>query len=497
MAIHAFVIYDRIIFMDINPYIFRNYDIRGIVGTDLNADKVEVIGKAYGTFLRRRKIRQAVVGRDCRLSSEEYQIAFIKGLTAMGIDVIDLGVVMTQMVYFGQYRFQTNGGAMITASHNPWNFNGFKLATGYSRTTGTEEVEEIRKITEEENFFKPDEKGKILKLHGVTRNQFIEDYSQDVLKRVKLKRKFRVVVDAGMGTTGLFNPKIFKEAGCEVVGQNLEVDGRFPIGTPDPTSTVVMERVKESVLKKGADFGVAFDGDGDRIGTVDEKGNVLWNDVLVAIFAKEILERFPRSKIVYNALCSQLVTKVIEQNGGTPVMWRTGHAFIKAKIAEENAAFGGELSGHFFFADNAYGHDDGTYAVLRVLEYLSDKNMSLGQLYEGFPKYISSPEIKIGCSDEKKVWVIKELSVKFKSDFPEAKITDATVIPGDDGTRADFKDGMIIFRYSQNGPYITVKFEAQDQATYDRRKQYVKAVLKNYPEIIWEDNLAVNLDSLD
>ncbi|OGI67735.1 hypothetical protein A2732_02030, partial [Candidatus Nomurabacteria bacterium RIFCSPHIGHO2_01_FULL_40_10] len=402
-----------------------------------------------------------------------------------------------QMVYFGQYYFQTNGGAMITASHNPWKFNGFKLATGYSRTTETEEVEEIRKITEKENFFKSETQGVVQKLEGDEREQFIEKYANDVLKRVKIKRKFKVVVDAGMGTTGLFNPKIFEAAGCEVVGKNLEVDGHFSIGTPDPTSSVVMKRVSDTVIQENADFGVAFDGDGDRIGTVDEKGNVLWNDVLVAIFAKEILERFPNSKIVHNALCSQLTTKVIERSGGTPIMWRTGHTFIKAKIAEENAVFGGELSGHFFFADNAYGHDDGTYAVLRVLEYLSDKNMSLSQLYEGFPKYISSPEIKIGCPDDKKVQVIKDLSIKFKNDFPEAKITDSAIIPGDDGTRADFEDGMIIFRYSQNGPYITIKFEAQDQRTYDERKYYVKKMLLNYPDMIWEDELCVNLESLD
>lgn len=483
--------------MKINPYIFRNYDIRGIADVDLDPIKVEGIGKAYGTFLRRRKIRQAVIGHDCRLTGPQYNEAMIRGMTAMGINTIDLGMVMTQMVYFGQYRFQTNGGVMITASHNPSNFNGFKLAVGFSRTTETEEVQEIKKIVEDETYFKSEKLGTLTRLQGATRDAFIEDYTHDVLKRVEIKRKFRIVVDTGRGTTGIFNPKIFEKAGCEVIGKNLEPDGHFPIGTPDPTATVVMDRVRNAVLEEHADFGVAFDGDGDRIGTVDEKGNVLWNDVLVAIFSKEILERYPRSKIIYNGLCSQLTSKVIVQNGGTPIMWRTGHAFMKSKIAEENAAFGGELSGHFFFADNAYGHDDGTYAVLRVLEYLSEKNVSLSQLYESFPYYISSPEIKIGCPDEKKVEVIRDLSVKFISDFPHAKITDASVIPGDDGTRADFEDGMIIFRYSQNGPYITIKFEAQDQATYDKRKRYIKTLLRSYPEMIWKDELAVNLHSLD
>ena len=483
--------------MIINPFVFRNYDIRGIVDVDLDAEKVEAIGKAYGTFLQRRKIRQAVVGRDCRLSGEAYQKAFIKGMQETGIDVIDLGMIMTQMMYYAQYRFQTNGGGIISASHNPWNFNGFKLATGFSRTTEKEEVQEIRHHTESEEFFVPEKKGGITVLAGSTRDAFIQDYTNDVLKRVRPNKKFKIVMDCSNGTTGAFNPKIFEEAGCEVIGQHTEVDGHFPSGTPDPTALDVMERLRARVVKEKADVGFAFDGDGDRVGVVDEKGRILWNDVVVAIFAKEILGRFPGSKIIYNTLCSQLTDRVITQNGGTPIMWLTGHAYIKSKIAAEGAIFGGELSGHFFFADNAYGHDDGTYAAMRILNYLAEKNLTLSSLYEQFPSYISSPEIKIGCPDDRKEEVIKDLSVRFKSDYPNAKITDHITIPGNDGTRADFDDGMIIFRYSQNGPYITIKFEAQDKKTYDERKMYVKTMLKSYPEMIWVDKLAVNLGSLD
>lgn len=477
--------------MKINPNVFRNYDIRGIADVDLDSAKVEAIGKGYGTFLRRRKIRQAVVGCDCRLTGPAYKTAMIKGLRSMGVSVIDLGVVMTQMMYFAQYRFQTNGGVMITASHNPANYNGMKIAIGYSQTTGPKEVQEIKKIIDEDNYFQSSKEG------SHEEKNVTKDYQNDVLKRIILKKKFKVVVDSGCGTTGMYIPKILKMAGCEVIGRNTKVDGHFPVGTPDPTSKKVVDRVAKVVLKRKADLGITFDGDGDRIGLVDEKGDILWNDVLVAIFAKEILERFPGSKIVFNTLCSQIVREVIKQCGGIPVMWKTGHSFIKAKVAEENAAFGGELSGHFFFADNAYGHDDGTYASLRIMEYLGEKNQTLSQLYESFPKYISSPEIKIGCPDEKKAQVIKELSVVFKKDFFDAEITDSTVIPDDDGTRADFSDGMMIFRYSQNGPYITVKFEAKDQAKYDERKRYVKNLLKSYPEMIWEDDLCVNLESLD
>src|SRR3989338_2117776 len=425
--------------MKINPFIFRSYDIRGIVDQDLDVEKIEAIGKAYGTFLNRRKIRQAVVGRDCRLSGEEFKPAFINGLISAGVDVIDLGIIMTQMMYYSQYRFQANGGAMNTASHNPYNFNGFKLGVSFSKTTEMEEVQEIRNYVETEKFYKAETAGK------VTRADIREDYFNDVLKRIRLKRKFKVVVDFRHGTPALYVPELLKRAGCEVVSKRDKVDGSFPAGTPDPTAEDFIKELAKVVIKEKADFGLGFDGDGDRIGTVDEKGKILWNDVLVAIFAKEILERFPKSKIIYNTLCSQVVKKVIKQNGGVPVMWRTGHSFIKSKIAEENAAFGGELYGHFFFNDNAYGHDDGSYAALRILEYLSDKNTTLSKLYETFPQYISSPEIKIGCPDDKKAEIIKHLSVKFKNDFPKAIITDSNVIPGDDGTRADFDDGMIIF----------------------------------------------------
>ena len=476
--------------MKVDPFIFRNYDIRGTVPEQLDEKQVEAIGKAFGTFLRRRKIRQAVIGRDCRLSGEKFQKAFAKGIVEMGIDLIDLGMVMTQMVYYGQYRFQTNGGAMITASHNPRNFNGFKLCIGFSKTTEIAELQEIRKTVEEESYFKSDKKGTVVK------KDIKDDYINDVLKRVVLKKKFKVVVDFRHGTPGMYVPELFKRAGCEVICREADVDGGFPAGTPDPTDERFMKELAGVVVKEKADFGLAFDGDGDRIGVVDEKGRILWNDVLVAIFAQEILGRFPKSKIVYNTLCSQVVKKVVEKNGGIPIMWLTGHAFIKSKIAEENAAFGGELSGHFFFNENAYGHDDGSYAALRLMEYLSDKNVSLSQLYSSFPKYISSPEIKIGCPDGKKAGVIKEISGKFREDFPSAKITDGSIIPNDDGARADFDDGMVIFRYSQNGPYITVKFEAKDQKTYEKRKEYVRKTLERYPEMIWKDALCVNLDSL-
>jgi len=419
-----------------------------------------------------------------------FQKAFMKGVISTGVDIIDLGLIMTQMMYFGQYKFQTNGGAILTASHNPKNFNGFKLAVGYSQTTGPDDVQELRRYVDNDEYFISPRKGKI------STADIKEDYIVDLLKRVKIGKKFKVVVDSHCGTTGLYVPEILRRAGCVVVEMNAEVDGSFPAGTPDPTDGKLMEALAIVVKKNKADLGLAFDGDGDRIGLVDEKGRVLWNDVAVAIFAEEILERFPGSKIIFNTLCSQVVREVVKIHGGVPIVWKTGHAFIKSKIAEERAAFGGELSGHLFFADNAYGHDDGAYAALRILEYLAEKIVSLSQLYESFPSYISSPEIKIGCPDDKKISVVKDLSKRFMADFPNAQITDDSVIPGDDGVRADFPDGMMVFRYSQNGPYITIKFEAKDQMMFEERRAYVSAMLHKYPEMIWEDQLCVNLDFL-
>lgn len=476
--------------MKITPFIFRNYDIRGRLPDELDAEKVKAIGRSYGTFLHRRKIGQAVIGHDCRLSGPEFHQAYIDGVTSAGVDVIDIGMVMTQMVYFAQYYFQANGGTMITASHNPWNYNGFKMATAYSQTTLPHEIKEIKEAVEKDAYFTAEKKGSVKKV------DIGEVYKNDVLKRVNLKKKYKVLLDFRHGTPAMFIPDILRAAGCEVVTRNDMVDGHFPKGTPDPTDEKYMLALGEEVKSGNFDIGLCYDGDGDRIGMVDEKGRIMWNDIMVAIFAQEILERFPGSKIIYNNLCTQVVPWVIKQNGGVPIMWLTGHAFIKAKLAEENAAFGGELSGHFFFKDNFFGHDDGSYATLRVLEYMSEKNLKLSEIFDQYPKYFSSPEIKIGCPDDKKVAVIKHLAEKFKNDFPEGKVSDDRDIPGNDGTRVDFEDGMMIFRYSQNGPYITVRFEAKDKEVYNKRRDYSRLILESYPDMIWEDELCVNLDAL-
>lgn len=460
---------------NINPEIFRGYDIRGVNDKDLNEDVYFTLGKAYASFLYERRITEAVVGRDVRITSELYQKAFMEGLLDSGIDVIDIGLTLSQILYFSQYHFLTKGGAMVTASHNPVNYNGLKLACGYSDTLLTDEVQMIRKIAESGNFKTYSKKG------SYRYEEVFSYYLEDLFKKVPTENiGYKVVLDTLNATAGKFMPEVLKRAGCTVIAKNTELDGNFPLGTPDPTERDVIERLGEYVRQEKADLGVCYDPDGDRIGIVDGDGMPIWNDVLVAIFAKDVLEYMDNAPIVFNTLCSKATSDVITSSGGVPVMWMTGHSFIKAKVKEARAPFGGELSGHMFFMDNFYGHDDTGFATLRLLNYMKRKNLTLKGIVDGLPKYVSSPEIKLGLADNIKFQLIKEkISVDIRTLFPDGKYVDM------DGFRADSNDEMVIVRASQNGPYITIKFEGKTQEQYDSLKLKIKDVLKKYPEIDW------------
>jgi phosphomannomutase/phosphoglucomutase len=454
----------------INPNIFRGYDIRGVIDEDLNDDVYYTLGRAYATFLTQRRIREAAVGRDNRRNGESYSKAVIAGLNDGGIDTIDIGLSMSQIVYYSSYEYKTKGGVMISASHNPGNFNGLKLSVGYSDTMITEEILEMRDIAA---------KGIFSEGHGSNRSDDVfPSYLKTILKLFSLKNNWKIVVDTCNATGGMFYPEIFRQAGCTVIEQNTSLDSNYPLGDPDPTESKVLERLAEGVKAAGADLGFAFDADGDRMSVVDDKGQILWMDVIVALFAKDVLETMPGSPIVYNTLCSRQVTESIVAAGGKPVMWLTGHSFIKAKVKEARSPFGGELSGHIFFMDNFFGHDDGAYACLRLLSYLERKNQTLSQLVEKLPKYISSPEIKFGLADEIKFKFIADvITAEFKKNWPDAEYIDI------DGIRMDMPDQMAIIRASQNGPYATVKFEAKTQAGYDALKFTIKGILSKYSEI--------------
>lgn len=455
---------------------FRGYDIRGVVDVDLSPEIMVVLGKAYATFLHRRQIRECVVGMDIRETSPVYKDSFIKGLVEMGIDVTDFGLSLTQIMYFAQYHYLSKGGAMITASHNPREFNGLKLAVGFSDTLVTDEIQEIREIAETQKFLGWEKQG------TVKAEDVFPFYKSDLFKRIPLHDSgLKVVIDSSCATTGKFLPEILREAGCEVIEQNTNLDPTFPLGTPDPTEKDVLDRLAKGVKDNNADMGVTYDSDGDRLGIVDAQGRLLWNDILVALFAKDILHYLPQSPIVFNALCSKVVIDTISAEGGKPLMWLVGHSFIKAKVRESRAPFGGELSGHFFFMDNFFGHDDGAFATLRLLQYLKRTKKTLAQAVDELPQYISSPEIKLGLADQIKFDFVKtHFADDLKQLFLGGTYSDI------DGFRADSSSGMAIIRASQNGPYVTIKFEGKTQSEYDTLKLKLRDILKKYPEVEWE-----------
>lgn len=456
----------------IPDHVFRGYDLRGVVGKELDPERVERLAKGYATWLLQRRIYDCVVGYDCRLSSPSFRDAVVLGLTESGINVFDIGLTLSQITYFAQYYFRSRGLVMITASHNPKEYNGFKFGMGFSETMLSEEIIELREIVKTGRFTSKQPKGR------VTRKDIKDEYISDLFRRVGQIGKFKVVIDSCAATTGIFMPDILRRAGCEVIEQNTKPDGNFPVGTPDPTERDVQERLARRVMAEHADLGFSYDCDGDRVGIVDEAGNLIWNDVFVSICSMDILDFLPGARIVYNTLCSKQVDEVIRLHNGIPLMWKTGHSFIKAKVREERAAFGGELSGHFFFFDNFYGHDDGAIGSLRLLAYLTRVRKSLQQVVSELPKYISSPEIKVGCPEDVKFILVSErIGREIKKLYPKAKYVEI------DGVRMDTESEMLIVRASQNGPYLTVKFEGKTQKAYDILKKQASEILHKFPEI--------------
>lgn len=466
-------------------HIFRGYDLRGVVDKDLTDEFVIQLAKGYVTWLLKRRIYDCVVGYDCRLSSPRFHDLIVKTLVASGITVYDIGLTLSQMCYFGTYYFRTRGMIMITASHNPKEYNGMKLGVGLGETMITEEIIQYRDLVKSGNFITRTPKGNHIE------KDIFPEYMDDLFRHIDpISKKFKVVVDSCAATTGLFLPSILRKAGCDVIEQNTKPDGNFPVGTPDPTEKEVLERLAKRVISEKADIGFTYDADGDRVGVVDDQGNMVWNDNLVSIYAKDILDFLPGSKIVFNTLCSKQVDEVIKQNGGIPIIWTTGHSFIKAKLREERAAFGGELSGHFFFVDNFYGHDDGAIASLRLLSYLSRVGKTLRQVISELPQYVSSPEIKVGCPDTIKFDLVSnKIGKDIKKLYPNASYVEI------DGVRMDTDNEMLIIRASQNGPYLTVKFEGRSQQSYTELKNQIRTILKAYPEIDFTSG--VNTKALD
>ncbi len=470
--------------LTVPAHVFRGYDLRGLVGSELNEKTVASLAKGYATWLSKRRIYDCVVGYDCRFSSPGFRDVVVSELNNAGITVYDIGMTLSQIAYFACYFFRTRGMIMITASHNPKEYNGFKFGTGYSETMLSEDVKEFRDLVNSGKFITHLPKGRHIQ------KDIKKDYIEDLHRRIDTIGKFKVVVDSCAATTGIYLPDVLRSFGCEVVEQNTKPDGNFPVGTPDPTERDVQERLAKRVVKEKADLGFSYDADGDRIGVVDEDGNLMWNDTLVSLYAQDILDFLPGSTIIFNTLCSKQVVDVIKSHGGKPLMWITGHSFIKAKVKDERAPFGGELSGHFYFVDNFYGHDDGAIASLRLLSYLTRTKQSLKQAVAKLPHYVSSPEIKVGCPDEIKFKIVSEkIGGAMKKLYPSASYVEI------DGVRMDTTDEMLIVRASQNGPYLTVKFEGKTQESYDKLKKQVSSILRQFEEVDFKTG--VNTQALE
>jgi phosphomannomutase/phosphoglucomutase len=453
--------------MKISPYIFREYDIRGKVGEDFTEEVVKEIGKAYGTIIRRKGGRKICCGRDGRLSSPSLQEALIEGILSTGIEVINIGICPTPVMYFSLFAFEdSDGGIQVTGSHNPPEFNGLKICVGKDTIFGPQ-IQEIRKIIEKKDYEKGNGK--------IEEREILNKYIDYVCNNIELKRPLKVVLDPGNGVCSLTAPEIFKRLGCEVECLFCEIDGTFPNHFPDPVVPENLKWLKDKVLKGGYEVGFGYDGDGDRLGVIDEKGNIIWGDQLLIIFAKDLLKKYPGAKIIGEVKCSRTLYETIAKLGGIPIMWKTGHSLIKNKMKEEKALLAGEMSGHIFFADKWFGFDDGVYASLRIVEILSQNNIPLSEYLKDIPKMYSTPEIRKECPDEIKFKVVERLVKKFKNEG--LNVIDV------DGARIEFKKGWALVRASNTQPVLVLRFEAE---TEEFLKRLQDIVYKSLEEILKE-----------
>ncbi|MBN1826263.1 MAG: phosphomannomutase/phosphoglucomutase [Candidatus Eisenbacteria bacterium] len=428
-----------------NPLIFREYDIRGVVENELTPEVVERIAKAIGTYVRRRYTGEVVVGRDVRLSSPRLASEILAGLRAVGLDCVDIGTVPTPLLYYAVTRGGEDSyaaGVMITGSHNPPEFNGIKICHGTTPIFGPA-IQEIRKLAEAEDF----ESGE-----GALRtDDVVPDYIDEVAAGLRLARPVRVAVDCGNGTAGPVAIPLLRKIGCDVIPLFEEPDGRFPNHHPDPTVPKYIRALIEEVKKSGCELGVGYDGDSDRIGAVDEKGDILFGDTLAGVFARSVLAKKPGT-IVFDVKCSVGLVEAIRDAGGTPLMWKTGHSHLKQKMKDERAPFAGEMSGHVFFADRYYGYDDAIYASARLIEIVAAGGRPLSAIAAEIPRYHSTPEIRIDCPDSRKFTVVEAIQKKFRATHDVVDI---------DGARVNFDEGWGLVRASNTQPVLVLRFEAK------------------------------------
>ena len=445
-----------------NTNIFREYDIRGIVGEHLTDETVATLGKAIGTFFRQNGAKRIAIGYDARASSPRFCNLLTDGFNQTGCDAVLIGMVPTPVLYHTVFTKDVDGGVMITGSHNPPDHNGFKICLGKVTLFGSQ-IQEIKEIALSGSFLSGS--GAIEKIN------VLDDYCRDIASRVDLgERKLKVVIDAGNGMGGVTAVPVYSELGIEMVELFTEPDSTFPNHHPDPTVEENLADLIAAVRENEADLGIAFDGDGDRIGVVDETGRIIWGDELMILFSREILSTNPGATIIAEVKCSQTLFDDIEKHGGVPVMWKAGHSLIKAKMKETGATLAGEMSGHMFFADRFYGFDDATYAGARVLEILSKTNKPLSALLADLPKTFSTPELRVPCPDETKFDVVQKIADHFSRDHKVITI---------DGARIIFEHGWGLVRASNTQAILVLRFEANSAQSLAEIRNKVEVGVQN------------------
>ncbi len=443
----------------LNPTIFREYDIRGIAETELASPDVAQLGRALGTLLQRKSGPKINLGRDCRLSSPRLHDALLEGLVASGAEVTDIGTVPTPLLYFSAVHLKADGGVMITGSHNPSEFNGFKTVCGPGTLHG-DDIQEVRRIIETRAF-----------ASGAGSHRSVDvsnDYVDQITAQFKFDRRIKVVVDAGNGTAGPVMHRLLERLNCEATELFFEMDGHFPNHHPDPTVPANLAHLEAAVKEKRADLGIAFDGDSDRIGAIDEQGNVIYGDMLMLIYGREILSRKPGATFIGEVKCSQVMYDELKRLGGNPIMYKTGHSLIKAKMKQEHAELAGEMSGHMFFADRYFGYDDALYAACRLMEIVSKSGKPLSAQVEGLPKTVTTPEIRVDCPDELKFPIVAQVAEHFRKSHNVIDV---------DGVRVLFDQGWGLLRASNTQPVLVMRFEAANPQLLGQYQSEVESVL--------------------
>lgn len=462
---------------------FREYDIRGMVSDDeLNKESVYRIISAYACYLTEKNIKRAVVGYDNRDCSPDFANATMSALADRGIDVIFVGLSISPLVYYAQYLLKSEGAVMITASHNPNGWSGFKLAKGYSETL---EADDVVKMYDLVMNLPPIPQGVTKGI--VTTKNVRSEYINEIASRIKMGPNLpRIAVDAGNGGAGLFAYELFHKLGCLTFQLNCDPDTTYPHYFPNPSNIKSRERLRAMVTHPYimADVGIGFDGDGDRLGVIDEAGNDVYSDIILAVLAKQLLEKKPNAQIVYDVKCSRTLEEIITANNGIPIMWMTGHSYIKSKMHQLKAELAGERSGHIFCGgDDYFGFDDAVFAASKLIEYLSYQDKNLSKIVEEFPRYLTSPEIKAHCDDTVKYSIIEKITSELKELYPN-KVNDIC------GARVEFDDGWGLIRASSNLPELVIIFEAISESKLMKIREILKNITKKYPEVSeWENDI--------